>query len=293
VGCEVAQGLWFFGAFVSSDFTEALYLKITAYTVDDIPMIQEGDDLAAMTAGRTKLEDGDIVVFASTIVSKAEGRRYLLHNITPTARAEELAVLNSEDPHFIQYVLDNSTKVLWKHPLLVETVLGNVCINAGIDRSNTETDYILLLPVDPDLSARKLRDRIRELTGKSVAVIITDTNGRSFREGQIGVTVGCAGISALHDKRGDVDLFGHELKITIQAIVDEVAACANMLMGESNEGTPIAVIKGYEYLKDDRGIAVTYRKDREDFVKTALLEKVAREEKPSAIKAKDKKVKAY
>jgi coenzyme F420-0:L-glutamate ligase/coenzyme F420-1:gamma-L-glutamate ligase len=258
-------------------------LRITAFTVDKVPMIQKGDDLAAIVAERTKLEDGDIVVFASTIVSKAEGRRYLLNDITPTPKAEELAILNAEDPHFIQYVLDNSTKILRKHPLLVQTVLGNVCINAGIDRSNTESGYILLLPKDPDASAIKLRDRIIALTGKKVAVIITDTNGRSFRDGQIGVTVGCAGISALHDKRGDVDLFGHELKITIQAIVDEVAACANMLMGESNEGTPIAVIKGYEYLKDDRGIKVTYRPDKEDFVKEALLEKMERDEQAQKI----------
>lgn len=247
-------------------------MKITAYTVDNVPMIQKGDDLAAIVAERTKLEDNDIVVFASTIVSKAEGRRYLLEDITPTPQAEELAVLNAEDPRFIQYVLNNSTRVLRKHPLLVQTVLGSVCINAGIDRSNTESGYILLLPKDSDATARKLRDRISELTHKTVAVIITDTNGRSFRDGQIGVAVGCAGIAALHDKRGDVDLFGHELKITIQGIVDEVAACANMLMGESNEGTPIAIIRGYDYLKDDRGIKPTFRPDREDFVKQALLE---------------------
>ena len=268
-------------------------MKITAYTVDDVPMIQKGDDLAAIVAKRTRLEDDDIVVFASTIVSKAEGRRYLLNDITPTAKAEELAILNAEDPHFIQYVLNNSNKVLWKHPLLVETILGSVCINAGIDRSNTETGYILLLPVDPNQSARNIRDRIFRLTGKTVAVIITDTNGRSFREGQIGVAVGCAGIAAVHDKRGDVDLFGHELKITIQGIVDEVAACANMIMGESNEGTPIAVIRGYEYLKDDLGISVTYRKDREDFVKQALLDKLAQAEKAPGVKEKEKKAKAY
>jgi len=253
-------------------------LRITAYTVDDVPMIQRGDDLAAIVAARTKLKDDDIVVFASTIVSKVEGRRFLLGNIVPTPGAAELAVLNDEDPRFIQYVLDNSTKILRKHPLLVQTILGNVCINAGIDRSNTESGYILLLPEDPDASARKLRDRILEITGKKVAVVITDTNGRSFREGQIGVTVGCAGIAALHDKRGDRDLFGHELKITIQGIVDEVAACANMLMGESNEGTPIAVIRGYEYLKDDYGIKITFRTDKEDFVKQALAEKIGREE---------------
>jgi coenzyme F420-0:L-glutamate ligase/coenzyme F420-1:gamma-L-glutamate ligase len=258
-------------------------LKVTAYTIDDVPMIRKGDDLAAIVAARTKLEDGDVVAFASTVVSKAEGRRYLLSDIVPTPEAGELAALNDEDPRFIQYVLDNSTKILMKHPLLVQTVLGNVCINAGIDRSNTESGYILLLPEDPDASARRLRDRILELTGKKVAVIITDTNGRSFRVGQIGVTVGCAGIAAIHDKRGDVDLFGHELKITIQGIVDEVAACANMLMGESDEGTPIAIIRGYWYLEDDRGIAITYRTDAEDIVKQALLEKVAREEKQPAV----------
>jgi coenzyme F420-0:L-glutamate ligase/coenzyme F420-1:gamma-L-glutamate ligase len=274
------------------NFTEASRLKITAYTVDNVPMIQKGDDLASIVAGRTTLEDNDIVVFASTIVSKAEGRRYLLEDITPMAHAEELAALNAEDPQFIQYVLNNSTRVLRKHPLLVQTVLGSVCINAGLDRPNTESGYILLLPKDPDASARQLRDRVFELTKKTVAVIITDTNGRSFRDGQIGVTVGCAGIAALHDKRGDVDLFGHELKITIQAIADEVAACANMLMGESDEGTPIAVIRGYDYLKDDRGIKHTFRPDREDFVKQALLEKLVRDEKPVIEKAKPGKARS-
>jgi coenzyme F420-0:L-glutamate ligase/coenzyme F420-1:gamma-L-glutamate ligase len=252
-------------------------VKITAFTVDDVPMIQQGDDLAKIVVERAKIEDGDIVVFASTIVSKAEGRRYLLEAIKPTAEAEELAVLNKEDPKFIQFVLDNSTRVLIKHPLLVQTVQGNVCINAGIDRSNTESGYILLLPEDSDRSARRIRDRILKLAGKKVAVIITDTNGRSFREGQIGVAVGCAGIAALYDRRGDVDLFGHELKITIQAITDEVAACANMIMGEANEGTPIAVIRGYKHMADDKGIKVSFRTDDTDLVKQALIEKYERD----------------
>ena len=257
-------------------------MKISAFTVDDVPMIQQGDDLAKVITDRAKIEDNDIVVFASTIVSKAEGRRFFLENIVPTAEARELAILNKEDPKLIQFVLDNSTRVLMKHPLLVQTIFGNVCINAGIDRSNTETGYILLLPTDSDRSARQLRDRLKDLTGKTVAVIITDTNGRSFREGQIGVAVGCAGIAALHDRRGDVDLFGHELKITIQAITDEVAACANMIMGEANEGTPIAIIRGYSYLRDDRGIKVSYRTDDTDFVQQALLEKIERDRPKSA-----------
>lgn len=252
-------------------------MKIEAFTVDGVPMIQKGDDLAAIVAERTKLQDNDIVVFASTIVSKAEGERFLLENITPTKEAERLAALNKEDPKFIQFVLDNSRKVLMSHPLLVQTMQGNVCINAGIDRSNTESGYILILPKDSDLSARKLRDRIFEITRKKVAVIITDTNGRSFRVGQIGVAVGCAGIAALYDRRGDVDLFGHELKITIQAITDEVAACANMIMGEAAEGTPIAVVRGFTYLKNDDGIKVSFRTDEEDYVQQALLTQVKSE----------------
>jgi len=266
-------------------------VKITAFTVEDVPMIQQGDDLAKIVTERTKLKDDDIVVFASTIVSKAEGRRYLLDRIEPTPQAEELAVLNKEDPKFIQFVLDNSTRVLIKHPLLVQTVYGNICINAGIDRSNTESGYILLLPEDSDRSARQIRDRIYELSGKTVAVIITDTNGRSFRDGQIGVAVGCAGIAALHDRRGDVDLFGHELKITIQAITDEVAACANMLMGEANEGTPIAVIRGYPHLTDDKGIKVSFRTGDTDLVKQALIEKIERENAGQNV-SKKKKVKS-
>lgn len=252
-------------------------MKISAFTVDGVPMIQKGDDLAKIVADRVRLEDNDIVVFASTIVSKSEGRRFLLEDIVPTAEAQELAALNKEDPKFIQYVLNCSTRVLIKRPLLVQTVFGNVCINAGIDRSNTESGFILLLPEDSDHSALLLRNRLKELTGKAVAVIITDTNGRSFREGQIGVAVGCAGIAALHDRRGDVDLFGHELKITIQAITDEVAACANMIMGEADEGTPIAVIRGYDYIQDDRGIKVSYRSDETDLVQQALIEKIERD----------------
>ncbi|WP_424356874.1 coenzyme F420-0:L-glutamate ligase [Methanocella sp. MCL-LM] len=266
-------------------------MKISAFTVDDVPMIQKGDDLAKIVADRVTLENEDIVVFASTIVSKAEGRRFLLEDIEPTAEARELAVLNKEDPKFIQYVLDTSTRVLIKHPLLVQTVFGNVCINAGIDRSNTESGYILLLPLDSDRSAREIRDRLKELTGKTVAVIITDTNGRSFREGQIGVAVGCAGIAALHDRRGDVDLFGHELKITIQAITDEVAACANMIMGEADEGTPIAIIRGYKYIKDDRGIKVSYRSDDTDLVRQALAEKIEKEASKTATE-KAKKIRS-
>lgn len=252
-------------------------MKITAFTVDDVPMIQPGDDLAKIVVERVRLDEGDVVVFASTIVSKAEGRRYPLDAARPTQLAEELAALNKEDPKFIQYVLDNSTRILIKHPLLVQTVYGNVCINAGIDRSNTESGYILLLPEDSDRSARRIRDDIFRLSGKKVAVIITDTNGRSFREGQIGVAIGCAGIAALHDRRGDVDLFGHELKITIQAIADEVAACANMLMGEADEGTPIAIIRGYPYLQDDRGAKASFRTDDTDLVKQALIEKIDRD----------------
>jgi coenzyme F420-0:L-glutamate ligase/coenzyme F420-1:gamma-L-glutamate ligase len=254
-------------------------------------MIQKGDDLAKIVVDRVRLEDNDIVVFASTIVSKAEGRRFLLEDIEPTDEARELAVLNKEDPKFIQYVLDNSTKVLIKHPLLVQTVFGNVCINAGIDRSNTESGYILLLPEDSDRSAMQIRDRLKALTGKTVAVIITDTNGRSFRDGQIGVAVGCAGIAAMHDRRGDVDLFGHELKITIQGITDEVAACANMIMGEANEGTPVAIIRGYTYLKDDKGIKVSYRPDETDLVRQALTEKIERDASKAAAK-NDKKLRS-
>jgi coenzyme F420-0:L-glutamate ligase/coenzyme F420-1:gamma-L-glutamate ligase len=121
------------------------------------------------------------------------------------------------------------------------------------------------------------------LTGKKVAVIITDTNGRSFRDGQMGVAVGCAGIAAMHDRRGDVDLFGHELKITIQGITDEVAACANMIMGEANEGTPVAIVRGYTYMENDEGISASFRPDSTDFVKKALMEMEEREDKPHKV----------
>jgi coenzyme F420-0:L-glutamate ligase len=204
------------------------------------PLCFPPTDASMRAARRRELElpvTGPLVGVVATLRSW-KGHRYLLEAIKPTAEAEELAILNKEDPKFIQFVLDNSTRVLMKHPLLVQTVQGNVCINAGIDRSNTESGYILLLPEDSDRSARKIRDRIKKLAGKKVAVIITDTNGRSFREGQIGVAVGCAGIAAAGGARRLRRHCGIQGGLVGCAASRGVSASATRIRGSSSPRNP-------------------------------------------------------
>ncbi|MGM0771909.1 MAG: coenzyme F420-0:L-glutamate ligase, partial [Halobacteriota archaeon] len=161
------------------------------FTVDDLPLIQKGDNLAAMICERTELEDHDCVVVASTIVAKAEGAMVLKSDVKPSERAISIADRLGKDPSLVQLVLDRSVEVLVDYPLLlVENLNGHVSINAGIDDSNVEDDYFLELPPDPDTSAKAISQDIAEVSGRDVIVIITDTNGRAFKRGQTGVAVG-------------------------------------------------------------------------------------------------------
>jgi coenzyme F420-0:L-glutamate ligase/coenzyme F420-1:gamma-L-glutamate ligase len=218
--------------------------SMQGYVIRGLPIIKEGDDIASLVKSLFNFQYGDVLCLASTIVAKSEGRFRELESYHPTDRAIEIAQNVGKDPRFVQAVLDESVEVLLERPfLLTVTRFGHVGVNAGIDQSNVGDARILLLPEDPSASAMLLRAEL----GKDCAVIITDTSGRPFRSGVAGVAVGWAGIAALRDWRGEQDLHGKALEITLEAIVDEIAAMANLLMGEAGDGTPAVVFRGLKY----------------------------------------------
>jgi coenzyme F420-0:L-glutamate ligase/coenzyme F420-1:gamma-L-glutamate ligase len=218
--------------------------SMQGYVIRGLPIIKEGDDIASLVKSLFDFQDGDVLCLASTIVAKSEGRFRELESYHPTDRAVLIARNVGKDPRFVQAVLDESVEVLLDQPfLLVATRFGHVSVNAGIDQSNVGDARILLLPEDPSTSAKRLRAEL----GKDCAVIITDTCGRPFRSGVAGVAIGWAGIAALRDWRGEQDLHGKALEITLEAIVDEIAAMANLLMGEAGDGTPAVVFRGLKY----------------------------------------------
>lgn len=247
-------------------------MRMELFTVDDLPLIQKGDDLAAMICERTELEDHDAVVIASTIVAKAEGAMVLKSDVVPSERAINIAKRLGKDPLLVQVVLDRSVEELVEYPLLlVENLNGHVGINAGIDDSNVEDDYFLELPKDPDASAKGIGKRIADLCGRDVSVIITDTNGRAFKIGQTGVAVGVYRIHPIRNWRGEKDLFGKELEITEEAVADEIASAANLLMGEAAGGNPVVVVRGYDHhTTDDITVKEMYRPDNEDIIRKGL-----------------------
>ncbi|MCK9579709.1 MAG: coenzyme F420-0:L-glutamate ligase [Methanoregula sp.] len=212
--------------------------------VRGLPLIRAGDNVAALVCGKVAVEDGDILCVASTIWSKAKGYTRNLADIIPTGRAIRLGKLNGEDPRFVQSVLDASTDIIMEHPfILSEMSFGHIGVRAGVDQSNIDDDMIIFLPPDPMKSADELRAAMKAASGKDVGIIITDTCGRSFRRGQTGNAIGWSGFTAIRDFRGDTDLFGHVLKITEEAVVDEIAGFANFVMGESNNGVPAVVFR--------------------------------------------------
>jgi len=234
--------------------------KIEIIGIPNFPEIKPGDDLAEIIVEKLdesgiELRDGDVLVVASKIVSKAEGLIVYLDNVKPSERALRLSQITGKDPRFVEVVLRESKKVVKavKGHLIVMTKHGIVCANAGVDRSNVagNRDLVLLLPRDPDKSARELRRKILELTGKDVAVVITDTYGRPLREGHIDMAIGISGIKPFKDYRGKKDLKGYVLRIKRIALADEIASAAELIMGNGAEGIPIAIIRGLNYEKGD------------------------------------------
>ena len=230
--------------------------------------MRPGDDLGALIA-HAQLEPGDVLAVAHKVVSKAEGRVRLISEIRPGERAIELARRLGKDPRHVQAVLEESRELLRaaRGVLVCVTHHGFVCANAGVDASNAGTaDALVLLPRDPDRSARALRARLRELTGVAPAVVITDTFGRAWRNGQVEVAIGCAGIRPLDDWRGRRDSNGRELRATLTAVADQAAAAADLVRRKDSR-QPVVVVRGLErYAIDDDGpgAAALVRPEQED-----------------------------
>lgn len=254
--------------------------SLTLTPLKNIPLIRRDDDLAdiivrAVHETALTLEDGDILVLASKIVSKSEGRMVDLTTVTPGERAMELARQAEKDARVVELMLQESNEVLRVRvgTIIVEHRLGFVCANAGIDHSNVspspneyiwrgETgspslsgkglgvgsgEHVLLLPTDPDASSRMIRDRIESATGKRIGIVIIDSHGRAWRIGTVGVTIGLSGIPGVVDERGWQDLFGYTLRVTVVGVADELAAAASLVMGQAAEGTPVVHVRGFPY----------------------------------------------
>lgn len=228
--------------------------KLQFAAVSGVPEIRRGDDLGALAADALRTgsgdlgppRDGDIIVIAQKAVSKAEGRRVLIGELTPGDHAVELAAATDKDPRLVQAILDESERVVRAKPgvLIVETHHGFICANAGIDRSNVPgDDSLLLLPIDPDESARKLRLSLQDDFGAMLGVIVTDSFGRAWRVGQQDVAIGCAGVRPVVDLRGEVDNHGRELSATLEPVADVIAAAADLARGKSSR-EPIVVVRG-------------------------------------------------
>ncbi|ERH12243.1 MAG: F420-0:gamma-glutamyl ligase [halophilic archaeon J07HB67] len=243
------------------------------FPVPDVPEVRPGDDLAALLRERVDLRPDDVVCVASTVVSKAEGRAVDLSEFPAGPRAREIAnnleevTGDQKDPRFAQAVLEESTEVIIESPfLLTESRFGHVGVNAGIDRSNVPDADILLLPRRPSESAARINAEL-PVDG----VVVTDTCGRPFRHGQRGVAVGWDGLAPGRDYRGETDREGRELGVTVENVVDELAATANLVAGEADGGTPAVVVRGFEW--GDHGESDAHFRDVDgDLIRQAVRE---------------------
>ena len=225
--------------------------------------MKPGDDLASMIVRAAEeagvgIQDGDIIVVGQKIVSKAEGAIIELSEVEPSDFAVKLARLTRRDPRLVEVILRESRTLVRmdRRHIISETRHGFVCANAGVDASNVDGGRsVTVLPRDPDESARRIRERIREISGKEVAVIITDTHGRPLRRGSIDVAIGISGMRPFRDYRGKKDIVSAPLGPKLIAVADEVASAAELVMGQGPEGIPVAIVRGYEYEPSEESTA--------------------------------------
>jgi coenzyme F420-0:L-glutamate ligase/coenzyme F420-1:gamma-L-glutamate ligase len=257
-----------------------------------IPLIRTGDNLAeiilvALNASGIALQDSDILVLAQKIVSKAEGQLVNLADVEPSQKAIAYAAQTEKDPRLVELILRESNDVLRTRPglIIVEHRLGFICANAGIDHSNVSPplplgeglvlsgiegsgvraeDWVLLLPENPDASAAELRSRLEKATGTHIGVMIIDSHGRAWRMGTVGVCIGLSGLPGLIDMRGEIDLFGYELRVTEVGTADELAAAASLMMGQVAEGTPVVHVRGFPYPLREAGLGELLRPKEKD-----------------------------
>jgi coenzyme F420-0:L-glutamate ligase / coenzyme F420-1:gamma-L-glutamate ligase len=241
-------------------------LEVRISPVPRIKRVEPGDELGGVIAEALRrdefeLADGDIVVVTQKIVSKSEGRLVRLSDVRPSAPATALAAELNKDARLVELVLRESTRVVRKgHGVLItETRHGFVCANSGIDMSNVDSGYAALLPLDPDASARRIRRSLERATKRRLAVVVTDTFGRPWREGQTDLALGCSGISPTQKLAGREDPYGYVLKVTQPAIVDEVAAAAELVMKKLSL-VPVAVVRGVKYERGEAGVRSMVRK---------------------------------
>ena len=249
--------------------------QLTLVGLHGLPEVAPGDDLAmllanVLTTAEVVLREGDVIVVAQKIVSKAEGRFVDLRSVIPGQRAQELAVVTGKDSRLVEVVLSESAEVLRARPgvLIVRHRLGFVMANAGVDRSNVPgsaaVEPVLLLPADPDASAAKLREALAARVGITLGVVISDSFGRPWRNGVVNVALGAAGVAALLDRRGERDREGRRLEMTQVAVGDALAAAAGLLMGEASEGIPAVLIRGGRWTETARNARSLIRPLEED-----------------------------
>ena len=253
-------------------------MTLTLTPLPGIPWVQPGDDLATLVltgleqAG-LQLQDGDVLVLAQKIVSKAEGRLVNLTAVSPSPQALELGQRTDKDPRLVEVILQESQEVLRarNHTLIVEHRLGFICASAGVDHSNVQggggspDDWLLLLPSDPDASAARLRTQLEAASGARLGVLIIDSHGRAWRLGTVGITIGLSGLPGVVDLRGEPDMFGYRLQITEVGAADELAAAASLVMGQAAEGTPIVHARGFPYPLREAHLAELLRPKEQDF----------------------------
>jgi coenzyme F420-0:L-glutamate ligase / coenzyme F420-1:gamma-L-glutamate ligase len=252
-------------------------MPLTLTPLHHIPLIRHGDDLADVVVNTfeqnaIQIEENDILVFAQKIISKAEGRAVNLVTVTPSQQALDLAQRTEKDPRVVELMLQESNEVVRTRvgTIVVEHRLGFICANAGIDHSNVAgvgsaaEEWVLLLPVDPDRSAEKLRNDILAKTGKHIGILIIDSHGRAWRNGTVGVAIGIAGMPGLEDLRGKPDLFNFTLRITQVGVADELAAAASLVMGQAAEGTPVIHVRGFPYPLRDGSLKELIRPKNQD-----------------------------
>jgi len=239
--------------------------------VRGLPIIKAGDNLAELICQAAKkqgtpIQDGDIIVVSHIVISRAEGRVVDLNNVEPSQFAAQLAEELNKDPRLVEVILRESRGIIrmGDGKLITKTKHGFICANSGVDKSNVPGQNIVaLLPENPDDSAQKIREEIKRIIGRDVAVIISDTHGRPLREGEINIAIGVAGIKPIRDRRGEKDLFGYTLRVKQAAIADELASAAELVMGQANEGIPAAIIRGYRYPRSEEARATELIRPRE------------------------------
>jgi len=245
--------------------------RVEIIAVEGIPEIKEAMDLGEIIVNAVRkmgleLRDRDIIVVSHIIVSKAEGRIVNLSDIKPSEFAKNIAEESGKDPRHIELVLRESKRIVrMRRGLIIsETINRLICANAGIDLSNAGIGRAAMLPLDPDDSARKIRNRIKELANVDVAVIISDTHGRPLRNGAVNIAIGCSGLEPLLDRRGEVDMYGRVLTSKVICVADELASAAELVIGQADERTPVVIIRGYMYKPSETPAKVIPRREEDD-----------------------------